>query len=168
MSDQLEHFLSRAYAVSSGVAGRLVEGLIHRSLSRGFQLPSVFNSGAVAATLELLGNADSSPVPPAAAAKLRRCGRNGRDDAQAVQLLADLPGRHRQQGFWYHAQHHCEATGGGRRSEGLDNVVAACRVQNLVYAARATLTELRRLSKDEKLADKFRGEVGVPIDIDVA
>jgi hypothetical protein len=58
----------------------------------------------------------------------------------------------------------------------LDNVVycvvgsssTACRVQNLVYAARATLTELRRLSKDEKLADKFRGEVGVPIDIGVA
>ncbi|KAJ6599890.1 hypothetical protein DFH09DRAFT_1504187 [Mycena vulgaris] len=54
---QLQQCLSRAFDVPStwGVAGRLVGGLMHRSLSRGIQLPAVFGGGAVAATLELPG-----------------------------------------------------------------------------------------------------------------
>ncbi|KAJ7186354.1 hypothetical protein GGX14DRAFT_581111 [Mycena pura] len=40
------------------MAGKLVEGLMHRFLPRGMRLPDIFGGGSVAATLELLGKAD--------------------------------------------------------------------------------------------------------------
>ncbi|KAJ7471008.1 hypothetical protein FB451DRAFT_1176200 [Mycena latifolia] len=85
------------------------------------------------------------PVPLAAAAKLRRRGRDGRDDAQPARPLVDLPGRYPQQGLWHHAQHHCQpAEWAGVTVTDLDDVVycfvgstgAAYRVQDLVCGAR--------------------------------
>ncbi|KAJ7471790.1 hypothetical protein FB451DRAFT_1251000 [Mycena latifolia] len=130
--DQLQQFISRAFDVSStrAVAGRLVEGLMHRALSRGIRYPT---SGRLR---RWRGGCDpraprqsrhlcpqrrphnrASPVPPAAAAELRPRGRDGRDDAQPARPLADL--QPPQQGLWHHAQHHCRtAEWGGRQRAG--------------------------------------------------
>ncbi|KAJ7645614.1 hypothetical protein DFH06DRAFT_590840 [Mycena polygramma] len=57
----LQPRLSQALCLSSAclVAGSLVEGVMHRSLTSGrLSLPAIFGGGRVAATLELLGQAD--------------------------------------------------------------------------------------------------------------
>ncbi|KAJ7625433.1 hypothetical protein B0H17DRAFT_1111116 [Mycena rosella] len=118
--------LSRAFDVSStrGVAGRLVEGLMDAP-----QLPAVLGSGGGPRPSSSSATPTSSPpkrphnsaspVPPAAAAKLPRRGRDGRDDRHPARPAADLPRRHSQQGLWHHARHHCQtAAWGGHRSGG--------------------------------------------------
>ncbi|KAJ7126144.1 hypothetical protein C8R44DRAFT_851666 [Mycena epipterygia] len=75
------------------VAGKLVEGLMHRALTRdGIKLPSDFRPAAIATTLELIGKPGSlcnphgphpsSAVPPAAILYLCRRGRHPRDARQ--------------------------------------------------------------------------------------
>ncbi|KAJ7130616.1 hypothetical protein C8R44DRAFT_872401 [Mycena epipterygia] len=63
--DQLEELqgqLAAALNISTtrSVAGKVVEGLMHRALSRGMKLPDIFGAGStVARTLELIGKAGS-------------------------------------------------------------------------------------------------------------
>ncbi|KAJ6599925.1 hypothetical protein DFH09DRAFT_1355938 [Mycena vulgaris] len=180
---QLQQFLSRAFDVPStwGVAGRLVEGLMHRSLSRGIQLPAVFGGSAVAATRELLGEADVfvpkgvstaerplylRPLLPSFAAvdamvatspnqlgllQTFLADTHSKDFGTMLNIIARLP------------------NGSGVEVTALDDVVyclvgsSAPRVQRLVRAASATLNTLQKLAEHDK--KKFCDEVGVPTDV---
>ncbi|KAF8215313.1 hypothetical protein K438DRAFT_774206 [Mycena galopus ATCC 62051] len=55
----LDLFITRA------VAGTLLEGMMHRALTRGMQLPAVFGAGTVAGTLAFIGKAESFVCEPA-------------------------------------------------------------------------------------------------------
>ncbi|KAJ7471076.1 hypothetical protein FB451DRAFT_1559552 [Mycena latifolia] len=179
--DQLQQFVSWAFDVPSTrrVAGRLVEGLMHRSLSDGIELPAVFGSGAVAVTLELLGNADVfvpkgvpttarplylRPLLPSFAAvdvmvvtapnqlgllRTSLADTHSRDFGTMLGIIARLQ------------------EGAGVKVNDLDDVVyclvgstgAAHRVQDLVRAAHASLAALQKLAKE------FRDEVDVPTNV---
>ncbi|KAJ7147013.1 hypothetical protein C8R44DRAFT_758592 [Mycena epipterygia] len=181
--DKLQDFVSRAFDVSStrGVAGRLVEGLMHRSLSHGIKLPAVFGGDSVAATLELLGKADAfrmkgvptpdrplylRPLLPAFAAVDAMISVtpelllllqtslgvvHSKDFGAMLGTVARLP------------------AGAGVAVNTLKEVVyclvgsTAFRVQGLVRAAKATLATLKKLAKDDK--KRFRDEVGVQTDV---
>ncbi|KAJ6467914.1 hypothetical protein C8R45DRAFT_1079243 [Mycena sanguinolenta] len=178
--EQLQLNVSRAFDISStrGVAGKLVEGLMHRSLSRGMRLPVIFGGGAVAATLELLGKADIfipqgnltterplylRPLLPAFAAvaamvalsdgrlvffQTSLANTHSRDFGTMLRIIARLP-----KGAGVHV---------------LGDVFyclvgsTAFRVRNLARAAANTLTRLQALSKNAK---KFSDEVGVATDV---
>ncbi|KAJ7460701.1 hypothetical protein FB451DRAFT_500318 [Mycena latifolia] len=59
--ERVQGQLAAALNISTtrSVAGKLVEGMMHRALTRGMQLPAVFGAGTVAGTLELIGKAGS-------------------------------------------------------------------------------------------------------------
>jgi hypothetical protein len=59
--ERVQEQLAAALNISTtrSVAGKLVEGMMHRGLARGMQLPAVFGAGTVAGTLELIGKAGS-------------------------------------------------------------------------------------------------------------
>lgn len=182
--EHLQPYLSRAFDISStrGIAGKLVEGLMHRSLLRGIQLPAVLGGGgAVAATLELLGKADSfcmrstpttkrplylRPLLPTFAAVDAMVSISSQ---KLVLLQTSLGGVHSKD---YGAMLGCIArlpNGAGVEVTTLDEVVyclvgsTAHRVQGLVRAAKATLAQLQDLAKNNH--QKFGEEVGFPTKI---
>lgn len=59
--ERVQGQLAAALNISTtrSVAGKLVEGMMHRGLARGMELPAVFGAGTVAGTLELIGKAGS-------------------------------------------------------------------------------------------------------------
>ncbi|KAJ7784001.1 hypothetical protein DFH07DRAFT_789834 [Mycena maculata] len=59
--ERVQGQLAAALNISTtrSVAGKFVEGMMHRALAHGMQLPAVFGAGTVAGTLELIGKAGS-------------------------------------------------------------------------------------------------------------
>jgi hypothetical protein len=64
--ERLQGQLASALNASTtrSVAVKLFEGMMHRALTRGMQLPGVFGPGSVAGTLELIGKAESFVCKP--------------------------------------------------------------------------------------------------------
>lgn len=54
-------------SATRAVAGKLLEAMMHRALTRGIQLPAVFGAGTVVATRKLIGKAGSFVCEPAPA-----------------------------------------------------------------------------------------------------
>ncbi|KAJ7199458.1 hypothetical protein GGX14DRAFT_662032 [Mycena pura] len=163
--EQLQLHLSRAFDISStrGVAGKLVEGLMHRSLSRGMRLPDIFGGGSVAATLELL----ASPVPPPTVAFAAVDAMVALSDGRLVLLQTSLADTHsRDFGTMLRIIARLPNGAGVHVGDGVFYCLVGStdfRVRNLAHTAANTLTWLQGLSEDSP--KKFSDEVGVATEV---
>ncbi|KAF8216958.1 hypothetical protein K438DRAFT_1798074 [Mycena galopus ATCC 62051] len=179
--EQLQLHLSRAFDIPSmrGVAGKLVEGLMHRSLSRGMRLPDIFGSGVVAATLNLLGKADASTPPgnlktghplylrPLLTSFAAVDAMIVLSDGRLVLVQTSLATSHSKDfGMMLRIISRLPKGAGVQISGDVFYCVVgstAFRVRNLARAAAKTLTQLQDLATHS--AKKFSNEVGVSTDI---
>ncbi|KAJ6588783.1 hypothetical protein B0H19DRAFT_218918 [Mycena capillaripes] len=193
--EKIQLFISHAFDFPStqGLAGKMVEGLIHQVLIRGtnsfkhgIRLPAVLGGGAVAATLELIGNSDnfiSRGDHTAERPLYLRPSLRSFEFAPVDAMVTTTPNQlgllrtsldtitREDFGTMFNIIDRLPA-GAGVQVEDLEDVVyclvgskgTAYRVQTLVYEASAALSKLQQLAKDERLAEKFYEEVGVSTD----
>ncbi|KAJ6588781.1 hypothetical protein B0H19DRAFT_1248388 [Mycena capillaripes] len=179
----LELAETRLDASTRGVAGKLVEGLMHRALMRGIRLPAVFGGGAGAATPELVGKSDVfthsgdlnaqrplylrpllssfAAVDAMVATTPKRLGM-----LQTSLSLSDTHTRN------FGAMLHTIArlpVGAGVQVEHLEEIIYCVvgsdpiRVQTLVHQANVALTWLKELAPKD--TNKFREETGVSMQV---
>ncbi|KAF9039666.1 hypothetical protein BDZ89DRAFT_1035288 [Hymenopellis radicata] len=172
--EQLQLHLSGAFDIPStrGVAGKLVEGLMFRSLSRGMRLPDIFGGGVVAATdvFTPQGNLKTGRplylrllLPSFAAVDAMIVLSDGR----LVLLQTSLNTAHSKDFGMMLRIISRLLKGAGVHVSGdiLYCVVgsSAFRVRNLARTAANTLTQLQDLAR--RSAKEFSTEVGVSTDI---
>ncbi|KAF7342149.1 hypothetical protein MVEN_01802600 [Mycena venus] len=186
--ERLQSHLSQAFDIPAtrGIAGKLVEGLMHRSLSRGVRLPTVFGGDELAATVELPGKADafirkSDTTPSSRPLYLRPLLPSFAPvDAMVIASPKQLgmlqtslaPTQNRDFGVMLRIISRLQ-NGADVPVQDIDDVVyclvgtTADRVQTLLREATVTLTELQKLAKGktEKPKKDFVTEVGVSSDI---